>query len=239
MGLPSDGFSETRSGPLVSIHAPVDAPWLTGRMPRASRGEDVATLAMRIASSFVRGTIGECSRALRSTVESPFLFRRGARVGHPGSRREWCARGALLVMLGGALALLSSLPAAAQTGGLAVRVVDAEQRKPLPGATVVLTNDRGLAPRAAIVAGAHGVALFPVLPIGPGYRIEVSMPRFARVVIGDQSVGAGAAKTLPVALLPERVEHETVQAERSVVELSDTTTSTKFDDRFLTDLPVQ
>jgi hypothetical protein len=155
------------------------------------------------------------------------LSSRGARV---GLRRS---------IFGIALAALACGTASAQTGGLGVLVVDAQGRTPLPGAIVTLTSDRGLVPGASVATGADGIALFPILPIGPGYRIEVAMPGYARVVLSGQSVGSGDAKTIPVALLPEQVEHETVRAERSVVELTETSTSTKFDDAFLNELPIQ
>jgi hypothetical protein len=137
------------------------------------------------------------------------------------------------------LALLSIGASRAQTGGLRIEVVDAADRKPVPGATVVLTNDRGLSAPAALVTAPDGGALFPILPAGPGYRVEVSMPGFARVVIGDLKVASGGdARVLAVALLPEQVEHETVRAERSIVDLAATSSSTKFDDAFLSELPV-
>src|SRR5262245_16353075 len=145
------------------------------------------------------------------------VFRRGARVG----LRRFFAWGCA------AVAAFAFGAASAQTGSLTVAVVDAAGRNPVPGATVELKNDRGLVAPAALVTGPDGKALFPVLPIGAGYRVTVSMPGFARVVVGDLTVGSGE-RMVPVALLEERVEHETVSAERSVVDLAETSTITKF-----------
>lgn len=125
---------------------------------------------------------------------------------------------------------------AQSSGGLAIKVVDPEGT-PLPGATVVLSHETGNIKTEAQSTGRDGFARFPVLPAGGGYMVEVEFPGFAkrretaRVTIGD-------TPTLIIQLSEEMVEKVVVTAEQPVVDLDKTTSSTKFSDEFIKDLPV-
>ena len=73
---------------------------------------------------------------------------------------------------------IAAAPAVAQTGGIDVCVSD-ENGQPLAGVTVTLSNEQQFSPTVTELTGENGCAAFPVLRVGGGYAVEVSMPGFA------------------------------------------------------------
>ncbi len=73
---------------------------------------------------------------------------------------------------------IAAAPELAQTGGIDVCVSD-EDGQPLAGVTVTLSNEQRFSPTVAELTGENGCAAFPVLRVGGGYAVEVSMPGFA------------------------------------------------------------
>jgi len=132
-------------------------------------------------------------------------------------------------------------PALAQTGGINVRVLD-PAGDPLPGATVTISHPTDYVKTTAQQSNREGEAIFPVLrptgSAGVGYTIQISMPGFSAVQVTDIKVRIGETKQLPVkisARLEERIE---VLGRSEVVDLEDTTQTTRFSDAFISDLPV-
>jgi hypothetical protein len=142
--------------------------------------------------------------------------------------------------LGALVAAIAVSTAAAQaTGGFKVRVLDASDKTPLPGVTVSLSNTQGFVAPTAALTDKDGIALFPVLRVGPGYVIDVFLPGYQRIRQGDLRVTSGPPVDLPIGLLSDQVEKVDVVAKRENVDLENTSTATKFSDEFIQDLPVQ
>jgi hypothetical protein len=131
---------------------------------------------------------------------------------------------------------LAVTAAAAQTGGL--RVVVTDDKGPLPGATVILSNDRGYVKATPMITGADGTALFPVLRAGAGYAIEVSAPTYGKQRVPDIQVKLSQEITIPVQLSMELVERVIVEGTTDVVDLTEIEQTTRFSDQFIQDLPV-
>jgi len=132
--------------------------------------------------------------------------------------------------------LLAISAASAQSGGLRVYVVDSNG--PLPGATVTISHEVGYVATTSVLTDAKGVAEFPVLRPGKGYIVEVSFPGFSMRRYGDIHIKINETTPLQVQLAEEIVERVKVVAESEVVDLEKTTTSSKFSDEFIQDLPV-
>ena len=81
----------------------------------------------------------------------------------------------------GLVAALAVTAASGQTGGLKLRVYDAKDNSPLPGAVVVLSHATGNVAPATELTDADGYVVFPVLRAGTGYIIEVAFPGYAKV----------------------------------------------------------
>jgi hypothetical protein len=141
-------------------------------------------------------------------------------------------RGALVVGLAGAAG-----SALAQVGGLEVVVVDAEGA-PLAAATVTLSHATGYVKTSSERTDAQGRVRFPVLRPGPGYRIEVAFPGFSPLRYDELRVSVNELQRVRVQMIEQVSEQVRVTAERSVVDLDKTQTSTKFTDDFIADLPV-
>jgi hypothetical protein len=137
------------------------------------------------------------------------------------------------------LVALAVTSVAAQSGGLKVKVVDAEDNMELPGATVVLSNTQGFVDETAYQTNVKGIAEFPILRAGGGYVVEVRMPGYGTVRKTDVRVRIGQTENLVVAIGDAFVEKETVVATADVVDLEETRQTTKFSDEFIQDLPVQ
>ena len=132
--------------------------------------------------------------------------------------------------------LLAISAASAQSGGLTILVVDSNG--PLPGATVTISHEVGYVATTAVLTNPRGLAEFPVLRPGKGYVVEVSFPGFSSRRYGDIHVKINETTPLTVQLAEEIVERVKVVAQSEVVDLEKTTSSSKFSDEFIQDLPV-
>ena len=119
--------------------------------------------------------------------------------------------------------------------GRAGTLVFDDNGMPLPGATVTLVT-RGLH-QDQRPGPTPGQVDFPVLHAGGGYWVEVSFPGFDDEAGTDQG-RLSTNETIKIQLLPEMQERVKVTAERDVIDLESTETSTKFSDEFIPDLPV-
>jgi len=126
----------------------------------------------------------------------------------------------------------------AQVGSVNVRVMDAADNGPLPGAAVTLGSDQGLVASTTLLTDKDGVASFPVLRAGSGYKVEVSFPGFATRRVTDLRVRSGVTERIEILLSPEIQERVEVRARSSVVELDSVGNASKFDDVFIEHLPV-
>lgn len=136
---------------------------------------------------------------------------------------------------------LTALPSFAQsTGGLRVRIVD-EDKMGFPGVVVTLSNANGFVGTTNVVTDGQGIALFPVLRPDGTYVISAFVPGYARVTLPNIRVKASETTEVPIALTPEELLTETVEVtvDRQVVELEDTTSTTRYSEEFIRDLPVQ
>jgi hypothetical protein len=136
---------------------------------------------------------------------------------------------------------LAASVADAQSGGLEV-VVSEGHHEPLPGAVVTIAHEQGYVPESSVQTNANGAASFPVLRAtgvsGIGYVVTVTFPGFAPQRLADIKVRIGNVTHLPVQLSEELVEHVQVDAPSAVVDLDDTSETTKFSEEFTRDLPV-
>ncbi len=80
--------------------------------------------------------------------------------------------------LGAILFIFVAAPALAQTGNLKVKVFDAATRQPLVGVTVTLSSSQWLIAPTMVLTDQNGLVEFPVLKVGRGYAVEVSMDEF-------------------------------------------------------------
>jgi outer membrane receptor protein involved in Fe transport len=122
--------------------------------------------------------------------------------------------------------------------GIRGQVLD-KDGAPIPGATISLTQPSSGAARGAIT-DAHGEYRIAPLPPGTGYVIRASFPGLASVSIPDVELSAGVMTVVPMTLRPESEVREKVrvQARADMVNTEDTTTSTRFSDEFIEDLPI-
>jgi hypothetical protein len=132
-------------------------------------------------------------------------------------------------------------PALAQTGGIDVRVVD-PSGDPLPGATVTISHPTDYVKPTAHQTDSKGLVSFPVLratgSAGVGYTIQIAMPGFSSLQFTDLKVRIGKSVTLPVRMSVQMEERVEVLGRSEVVDLDDTTQTTRFTDEFIQDLPV-
>ena len=148
------------------------------------------------------------------------------------SKRWTVAKRALGVGL-----FIAAAPAVAQTGGIDVCVSD-EDGQSLAGVTVTLSNEQQLTPTIAELTGENGCASFPVLRVGGGYAVEVSMPGFATRRYQQLRPHSGQTFTQVVVLTPQLTERVEVHGRVAVVDLDKTGSSTRFDAAFIENLPV-
>ena len=153
-------------------------------------------------------------------------------------RLRLSARSIVLIGIAVGIVTLCLAPAAmAQSGGIAVCVVD-DEGEPLAGATVEISSSRQLTKTTAQLTGASGCTQFPVLRVGAGYELLVSMPGFSSYVLPNIRVRSGQQIPQKIALTAELTERVQVFGRTEVVDLSDATSTTKFDDTFIENLPV-
>jgi hypothetical protein len=138
-----------------------------------------------------------------------------------------------------ALLALAAVPAAAESGGIEVRVYDAAGKSPVAGASVTLSSTLGMVATTTLVTKADGLASFPVLRPSGGYVVEADFPGFARVRITDIRVKIQEVTRVPIRLVSEIRENVKVVERRAEVDLDKTSRSTTLDDSFLQDLPSQ
>lgn len=127
--------------------------------------------------------------------------------------------------------------AMAQVGGMIVVVTDAAG-EPLPGATVTISHETGYVKTTAETTDERGIVRFPVLRPGAGYRIQVVYPGYSPLRYDDLRVRLNERQTLQVQMIEEVREQVRVTAQRDVVDLDQSESSTKFSDSFIGDLPV-
>jgi hypothetical protein len=145
----------------------------------------------------------------------------------------------LRTLLAAGFVLLAVSTVAAQTGGLRVTVYDAADKTPLPGVTVVLKNSQQLVATTTVITNKNGVADFPVLRAGSGFSLDVSFPGYAKQQMANIRVPINQVQSVSFILAPETIEKVVVEAKRETVDLEKTSTSTKFGEDFIQDLPVQ
>ena len=143
------------------------------------------------------------------------------------------------VILAATLVALAVTSVAAQSGGLRVKVVDAEDNTALPGATVMLSNTQGLIDQTAYQTDTKGIAEFPILRAGGGYVVEVRMPGYGTVRKTEIRVRIGQTENLVIAVGDAFSEEVTVTETADVVSIEETRQVTRFSDEFIQDLPVQ
>jgi outer membrane receptor protein involved in Fe transport len=129
--------------------------------------------------------------------------------------------------------------ASAQTGGLKVVVLDGADKSPLPGAIVTLSSQLGYVKETSIQTDVDGVAMFPVLRPGDGYRIKVLMSDYTDYDSGFEiRVKIGAPLTWQIPMLPTLKEVVKVEGRSEVVDLAENAQTTSFGSEFIQDLPV-
>jgi hypothetical protein len=143
------------------------------------------------------------------------------------------------IVLAALIVVLASSAAMAQHGGMRVVVYDAADKTPFPGVSVTLKNSMQLVATTTQMTDGNGVAEFPVLRVGGGYIVEVFLPGYAKQQLTNQRVEFNKVTTLTFVLSPEMTEKVVVKGTRETVDLEKTSTSTKFGDDFIQDLPVQ
>jgi len=117
-----------------------------------------------------------------------------------------------------ALAVLLTAASATtpRTGKLEITVLDSGGA-PLAGATVTVIHIDGRVGPTSAITDASGKAVFPALPIGSGYLVEVRAPGFGTRVLEELHVDADATSTLSVRLAREVQEQITVTSAPGIV----------------------
>jgi len=137
------------------------------------------------------------------------------------------------------LALAVGMPAAAQTqGGLKSLVVD-KQGKPVPGATLVVTNHSTGFVRGGLT-DALGICWFMPLPPGGGYSLKVEFPGMATLEMSDVDITPGVIASVTIVLVPETDVQARVRIvyHHDTVDPAQTTTQTRFTSEFIDALPI-
>lgn len=102
--------------------------------------------------------------------------------------------------------LFVTAPALAQTGSLDVKVFDAATRRPLAGVTVNLSSSQWLIAPTMVLTDQNGLVEFPVLKVGRGYAVEVSMDEFDTQSWKDLRIQRGKTGVLAILLTPPTEE---------------------------------
>ena len=135
------------------------------------------------------------------------------------------------------IVMLSVSAAFAQSGGITVSVLDGNG-SPLPGATVTISHETGSVKTTAQLTGANGKARFPVLRPGSGYSIHVAFPGYSPVRHEDLRVRSSGNLDLTIEMIQAIQEQVLVTAQRDVIDIDQSQSSTKFSADFIGDLPV-
>jgi 5-hydroxyisourate hydrolase-like protein (transthyretin family) len=129
-------------------------------------------------------------------------------------------------------------PVLAQTGSLEVWVYAAADRSPLAGATVSLSNEQHLVAVTTALTDEDGRVTFPVLRSGTGYVVQVSLPGFGAQRSSGHRVRSSETERLVFQLSPEQQEVVRVSARSDLIDLGQTSQTTRFSDEFIEELPV-
>jgi outer membrane receptor protein involved in Fe transport len=127
--------------------------------------------------------------------------------------------------------------ATAQSGGLTVEVVDSDG--PLAGATVTISHPTGFIKTTSLLTDEDGIVEFPVLRPGRGYTIEASFAGLGKHRVDDLEVKISRVSSVTVQLTERLTERVKVTTEGAVVDLEKVSSSVRFSDEFIQDLPVQ
>jgi hypothetical protein len=127
--------------------------------------------------------------------------------------------------------------ATAQSGGLTVEVVDSDG--PLAGATVTISHPTGFIKTTSLLTDEDGIVEFPVLRPGRGYTIEASFAGLGQHRVDDLEVKISRVSSVTVQLTERLTERVKVTTEGAVVDLEKVSSSVRFSDEFIQDLPVQ
>jgi outer membrane receptor protein involved in Fe transport len=155
-------------------------------------------------------------------------------------RRAFAARALpFLLLLFGASSALPRPASAVDLGAVRGLVTD-PAGAPLAGATVTLTQPVRGTEHGGAVSDARGGFRISGVPSGAGYRLRCALAGYGIVVLSDVEVHPGNATSLTVTLSPEKALREQVQVRASppVVQLSETTTQTRFSSEFIDTLPL-
>lgn len=135
----------------------------------------------------------------------------------------------------GLLTLCAVLPATAQTGKIAGRVVEAGTGEPLPGVNVLVVG-------TALGAATDPDGYYTILNIRPGtYAVRTSYVGYAAQVVEEVRVFIDRTTALDVQLSEEAIEGEEVivRAERPLVQRDRTATAASVSAEEIAALPVQ
>lgn len=127
---------------------------------------------------------------------------------------------------------------AESTGAITGRVVDRDG-SPLAGVTVALSMTGSETPIRGEVTDSTGTFRFSTLAAGSQYRLKVTFPDLAPVIL-DAEVQAGRVTPIRVVMQPSEAltERIRVSARPQIVDLGSTTTETRFSSEFVESLPI-
>jgi len=235
---PASRFGSTASRPASAAQAAVTA------------GRPCESLNLRPGISFdlrthqpEDGNFAACVPRIdvRFIFARKFSVRRGFSIASPAQTmmRSKQRQHVLPLLLLSTLAVVAlGGPARAQVGGLEVRVLEAQDGGPLPGANVTLANDQGFFATATLQTGPDGRVRFAVLRAVAGYSVEVAMPGFATHRLSGIRVRSNETERIDVMLTQELQERVEVTARQDVVKLDEQAHTSRFDDTFIENLPV-
>lgn len=135
---------------------------------------------------------------------------------------------------------LSIAPVQAQTTGFIHGLVTSEKGDPLPGAVILVNSgSQGVGGRGT-VTDKSGTFQIPGLPPARDYSVRASLHGFATVTLSDVAVSAGRVSEVHLALYPETAlrEHVEVRATPGMIDLAETTTTTRVTSEFIDALPL-
>ncbi|HKQ97855.1 MAG TPA: carboxypeptidase regulatory-like domain-containing protein, partial [Candidatus Polarisedimenticolia bacterium] len=128
----------------------------------------------------------------------------------------------------------------AQTSGEIRGVVTDTTGVPLPGVTVVASGSAGLVSQRGSVTDAQGKFRIGTLPAAGDYEVRASLPGRSTVVMTGVQVVAGQVTQVNLSLTQsaDLREQVTVKATPPVVDVAQTTTTTRLSSEFLDALPI-